>query len=144
MRIAVNEAFARLRRARRLVLVSGTETAEQQEARMTKPNDRPATPEEHAARHELASVMEQALDEIPDSYRTVLVLREVEGLSTAETAEVLATSEEVVRTRLHRGKRLLHERLAARLDGQLAGAFPFDARRCDKIVRAVMDDIVAH
>ena len=62
----------------------------------------------------------------------------VEGLTTAETAEVLETSEDVVKTRLRRGKALLQETLSAMADRRLAEAFPFGARRCDRMVSVVM------
>jgi RNA polymerase sigma-70 factor (ECF subfamily) len=66
-----------------------------------------------------------------------MVLREIEGLSTAEVAESLDISEDVVKTRLHRARALLSSRVEAG-DPQLEGAFPFHARRCDRVVAAVM------
>ena len=83
-------------------------------------------------------MLESALDELPDIYRQTFVLREVEGLDTAQTADVLSVSEDVVKTRLHRAKGLLRESLYARVGGRAAGAFPFPARRCDRVVAAVM------
>lgn len=138
VRIAINEAFGRIRRARKLVLVPPEAHAEEEHARMSKQPEYPPTPEEHAARRELATLLESALDDLPEMYRGIVILREVEGLSTAETAEALATSEDVVKTRLHRGKALLHKRLTAMADHQLGQAFPFGARRCDRVVGAVM------
>ena len=70
-------------------------------------------------------------------YRTVMVLREIEGLSTAEVAEALAISEDVVKTRLHRARALLSTPGGGG-DRPLEGAFPFHARRCDRVVAAVM------
>src|SRR5436190_15177583 len=86
-RIAVNEALGRLRRQGRFV---NTDVTEMEEARMDEPTrgDRSsaAGPEEQVAARELNGFLERAVDALPDTYRTVFVLREVEELSTAETA----------------------------------------------------------
>lgn len=72
-------------------------------------------PEDRLLRSELGSKLEDALRELPDLYRSVVLLRDVEGLSTAETAEVLDLSEDVVKQRLHRGRLALRKSLAAYL-----------------------------
>jgi RNA polymerase sigma-70 factor, ECF subfamily len=68
-------------------------------------------PERLALRGELKAALEAALAELPDTYKPVVLLRDVEGLSTQETAEVLELSEDVVKTRLHRGRLALRQRL---------------------------------
>jgi RNA polymerase sigma-70 factor, ECF subfamily len=136
VRIAINEALRRARTSSHLVLVNN-EDSEEAGATMTKPDGAP-NPEEEAQSHEMMALVERALDELPEKYRTVLMLREIEGLSTAEVAEVLATSEDVVKTRLHRARGLLQSRVS---HGDLAGAFSFGAHRCDRIVAAVMGAI---
>ena len=65
------------------------------------------TPEQELEQRELVLLVERAIDELPEMYRTVMVLREIEGLSTAEVAESLDISEDVVKTRLHRARALL-------------------------------------
>ena len=77
-------------------------------------------PERLAASSELRRLLEAAVDALPEEFRTVFVLREVEGLSTAETAASLAIRPETVKTRLHRARRLLQERLSERLLAALA------------------------
>jgi RNA polymerase sigma-70 factor, ECF subfamily len=137
VRIAINEALARARKAPRLVLVD--EGSEEAEAPMsTAAGGR--TPEQELEQRELVLLVEQAIDELPEMYRTVMVLREIEGLSTAEVAESLDISEDVVKTRLHRARALLSSRVEAG-DGPLEGAFPFHARRCDRVVAAVMSQL---
>ena len=61
--------------------------------------------------HELKAVLESLVDALPDPFRVVFVMREVEGLSTAETAASLSINEDTVKTRLHRAKRLLRDQL---------------------------------
>ena len=72
-------------------------------------------PEDHVLRVELGSRLEEALRELPDTYRSVVLLRDVEGLSTAEAAGVLDLSEDVVKQRLHRGRLALRKSLASYL-----------------------------
>jgi RNA polymerase sigma-70 factor (ECF subfamily) len=106
-RITTYEALARLRRRQR-----------RQEGTMSQGNDVLDTiaapgpdPERQALNGELRHALEQALDAIPESYRCVFVLRDVEGLSTAEAAECLDVTAEVIKTRLHRARALLREEL---------------------------------
>ena len=87
--------------------------------------------------HELGQVLETAVDALPRSYRTVFVLREVEGLSTLETAELLGLSEPLVKTRLHRAKAQLREQLYASTQQLVGTLFPFGGTRCDRVVSAV-------
>ena len=136
-RIAINEALGRLRSRARLEVVSDAERDAEgfPEDPMSVP---PETPEERAAVRETAALLETAVDHLPLSYRTVFVLREIEGLSTAETGQVLGLTEETVKMRLHRGRLALKDALL-RVAGQAAtGAFPFFAPRCDRVVTKVM------
>ncbi|MCI0672883.1 MAG: RNA polymerase sigma factor, partial [Myxococcaceae bacterium] len=108
VRIAVNEALMRRRREVRLHVVADVEELS------GGPDMEPVpSPEDRAARRELASLLERAVDSLSEGYRTTFVLREVEGLSTAETAEVLGVSEDVVKTRLHRAKGQVRDALYA-------------------------------
>lgn len=130
-RIAVNEAFARLRRHRRLTALDDTNVADQP---MTSPR---SGPEQRASDRELAIILEQAVDSLPEAFRTVFVLRSVEQLSTAETAEVLDISEETVKTRLHRARGLLQSALTDRVGAALPNIFDFHLSRCDRVVARV-------
>jgi RNA polymerase sigma-70 factor (ECF subfamily) len=94
-------------------------------------------PEEQAMTGELRRALETALDCLPPMYRAVFMLREVEGLSTTETAECLDTTEDVVKTRLHRARALLQRELLARAGAGARHAFTFRAYRCDRVVGAV-------
>jgi len=94
-------------------------------------------PEQQAYNRELRIVLESAIDSLPEIYRMVFVLRSVEGLSVAETAESLDIGEESVKTRLHRARTLLRKDLQQRAGLVTAQAFPFHLSRCDRVVEAV-------
>ena len=94
--------------------------------------------------HELKAVLESLIDELPDPFRVVFVLREVEGLSTAETAASLSINEDTVKTRLHRARRLLRDQLDRRLGPAATAVYPFHLTRCDRVVAGVMQQIVSN
>ena len=130
IRIAVNEALARLRKRDRFVWQGGDEMLELE---TSVPN-----PEQQALTGQMREVMETELAALPPFYRTVLVLRDVEGLSTAEAASCLDVSEDVVKTRLHRARTMVRERLTKRIGATLETVYPFGNARCDRVVAAVM------
>ena len=74
----------------------------------------------------------------PDAYRAVFMLRDVEGLSTLETGEGLGLGEEAVKTRLHRARAMIRRSVSSRIGAAAAGAFQFQAPRCDRVVAAVL------
>jgi RNA polymerase sigma-70 factor, ECF subfamily len=132
-RIGINEALARTRlRARR----AEVELEEQESMDPEEPS-----PEDLVANREHATLLEAAIDELPQAYRVVFMMREVQELSVAETAECLGLSEENVKVRLHRARAMLRELLAARMERATREAFPFLGARCDRIVRAVMAEL---
>jgi RNA polymerase sigma-70 factor (ECF subfamily) len=128
-RIVVHEALARARRRGRFV--------DAEEIMPVTPTETPG-PEAQASTRELARALEDAIDALPDPFRAVFMLREVEGLSTAETAASLALNEQTTKTRLHRARTLLREHLTASAQAALPGAFAFAGARCDALVRAVL------
>ena len=96
------------------------------------------TPEMEAERDQLGRMLQDAVDALPETYRSVFVLREVEQLSTLETAECLELSEEAVKTRLHRSRALLRRDLASRLGPTITEAYAFLGTRCDRAVMRVL------
>jgi RNA polymerase sigma-70 factor, ECF subfamily len=128
-RIAVHEACARLRRRGR--------QADIEESMPTLLSAAPG-PEQRAADRELGEAIEAAVAALPEVYRSVFMLREVEGLSTAETAACLEITEETVKTRLHRGRALLRNHINARVGAAIRETFQFADVRCDRVVAAVM------
>lgn len=129
-RIAVNEALARRRRR---VFVQ-----EDDEMTLTLADDRTPSPEQQAGAAELREAMEREVAALPDAFRTIFVLREVEGLSTAEAAACLGISEDLAKTRLHRARTRLRENLYRRAGITLASIFQFGNERCDRVVAGVM------
>jgi RNA polymerase sigma-70 factor (ECF subfamily) len=102
-----------------------------------------ADPERQAFAGELRGLIESAIEGLPEHYRAVFVMREVEGMSTTESAECLDITEETAKTRLHRARMLLPETLYERAGIESGAAFPFQAPRCDRVVAGVFEQIEA-
>jgi len=134
-RIAFNEALARVRLRGRFVSIE----AEGEERRLPEDSKPPSRdPERSAITRELGQLVEHAVDRLPDIYRNVLMLRQIEGLDTTETAAVLGVDEAVVKTRLHRARALLKADIEQRIGDHLESAFTFGASRCNRVVAAVL------
>ena len=86
---------------------------------------------------ELGQLLEEAVLELPGQYRSVIMLRDVEELSTAETAAALDLTEENVKVRLHRGRAMMRNRPYGRVGSQGKAAFPCMGARCDQVVKGV-------
>jgi RNA polymerase sigma-70 factor (ECF subfamily) len=135
-RIAVHEALARVRRRGRLTRLDASGEAGRWTAGL--PVDGHPDPEQQAQAAELRVLLEAAIDALPEAYRAAFVLREAEGLDTAEVAECLEISEAAVRTRLHRARALLRRRIRERTGVHSASAFSFYLTRCDRVVAGVL------
>ena len=99
------------------------------------------SPDQVAARGELREAVQRAIDELSPTLRTVLMLREIEGMSTAEAAEVLGISEENLKVRLHRAKAALRGKLVELAGEQGPHLFLFEAPRCERLVQRVFEHI---
>lgn len=136
-RIAVHEALARIRRSGRYTPL---EEREDEEISMNMVDATP-DPEENAAHAETSELLEAAVLGLPEPYRAVVMLRDVEEMSTQEAAEVLEISEENVKVRLHRGHGMMRDWLLARVGAGGKRAFPFMGERCDRVVRVVLERV---
>jgi RNA polymerase sigma-70 factor (ECF subfamily) len=128
-RIACHEAMARARQRRRLVAVPGGE-----------PPDPPAEtpgPERELENRELQALLREAVEVLPDPLRAVFCLREIEDLSTEQTADALGLTVENVRVRLHRAKRSLRQTVDRRIGREVRRLYLFDGARCDRVVESV-------
>ena len=134
MRIAINESLARVRRQRRYEAFDD-ELPNVEPFMSRNPSE---NPERQAFTGELHELLEWAIDMLPDGMREVFVLREVEGLSTSEVAECLGVTEDVVKTRLSRGRAALRRVLLERTGATAPEAFRFHRPRCDRIVAQVL------
>ena len=139
-RIVLNEAHGRLRKRRPTVELSAIEDAQSGSGRILMfPSALTSDdPERDAALAETRRLLERAVDALPEPFRLVFIMREVEDCSIAETAANLGIKPETVKTRLHRARRLLRESLDAQLASALTGAFPFLGARCQRITDAVL------
>jgi RNA polymerase sigma-70 factor (ECF subfamily) len=136
-RIVINEARRRLRKQRPVVELSAIEEAQNQ-GRVVNFPGAGEDPEREAARAEARRLLERAVDDLPEAFRLVFILREVQECSIEETAHALDIKPETVKTRLFRARRMLRERLDERLGEAMTGAFPFLGRRCERITAAVL------
>ena len=133
-RIAVHEAIARARKRGRY---EPFETDDSGHLERLMVGTSVPDPERQAFVGELAGLLEAAVDDLPDGCREAFVLREIQGLSTSETAQSLDVSEDVVKTRLSRAKARLRRDLFDRAGLAADNAFTFHQSRCDRIVAAV-------
>ena len=97
--------------------------------------------ESRLAAGKLAALLHASLDDLPDRQREVVTLRDVEGMSTEETAQHLAIRPETVKTRLHRDRRLMRAAIEEQLTGAFAALFPFDGERCVHMADRVLGDL---
>jgi RNA polymerase sigma-70 factor, ECF subfamily len=128
----VHEALARQHRGNRY------QELESMLEREGDPMDRFASlapdPEHQASNLEIRRLLEEAVEKLPDAYRTIFMLRDVEDMSTTDTADVLEITEDKVKVPLHRARALLRKSLFARAGMERKDAFTFHAVRCDPVV----------
>jgi RNA polymerase sigma-70 factor (ECF subfamily) len=137
-KIALHDALARRRRRRRLVEL------DPDGARTPQGSRAPRSPEQEALVSELRRALESAVEALPETLRTAFVLRDVEGLSTADASAVLEISEAALKVRLHRARRALRRELECRA-GEAAGAlWAFGGQRCDRTVATVLQRVAEH
>ena len=138
-RIAVNEALARVRRRGRYEPFDD----ESSNVEPMMPRGTANSPERQAFSSELRALLEAAIDGLPDGAREVFILREVEGLNTADVAQALGVSDDVVKTRLSRARAALRRDLLDRAGAAVPDAFRFERPRCDRVVADVLSRIAA-
>ena len=135
-KIAVYEAYARLKHGQR------TSSFDNYMEELMATSDR--SPEQRAFDSEMRSLLEVAVESLPDDYRTVLIMRDVEGMSTSETAECLNITEQNVKVRLFRARAMIRRQLFERAGAASSKAFLFLGARCDRIVENVLARIDKH
>ena len=141
VRITVNESIARLRKRNRtaeVIRLDGEAEPDSETAETNMKESATEQPERAAIRAQARRLLEAKIDELPDAFRTVFVLRAIEEMTVEETAVALAIPEATVRTRFFRAKSLLREALAREIDFGFGDAFAFAGERCDRIVANVL------
>ena len=142
-RIVVNEALGRLRseRRRRVRLeAEGVPVLDAYREKLMAGSETPP-PDAAVAREQLRRVLEHAIEGLPEIFRTVFVLREIEGLSVEDTAEALTIPPATVKTRLLRARRKLREALAPEVHEALTGTFPFAGSDCAAMTEGVLREL---
>ena len=139
-RIALNEALGRKRKQRAMVTLETVETAQQTSAQIIQfpAMNTETDPERSAAQNEIQRLLERAMDALPEPFRVVFVMRDVEEMSIEETAFHLGIRPQTVKTRLHRARRLLRQSLDGELASTLKETYPFAGARCARITEAVL------
>lgn len=132
-RIAVHEALARCQKRSRFQSIDDSQYGDVMN--VVTSSDR--SPEQKSYDLELSGVLEKAVLSLPDDYRMVFMLRDVEGMSTEETAQSLNLTQENVKVRLHRAHAKLRKELFAAVGGTAGHCFQFHALRCDRVVNGV-------
>jgi RNA polymerase sigma-70 factor (ECF subfamily) len=142
-RLVLNECLSRRRRRSRrdnIVQIRADADAPQDGEHAAEAGDAalPGGPDEDFARAELRALIERRLDELPEAFRLVFVLRCVEDLSVEETSRCLDIPEATVRSRHFRARSLLREALARDIDLAEGDVFAFGGARCDRVVARVL------
>jgi RNA polymerase sigma-70 factor (ECF subfamily) len=139
-RIAINEALGRLRATRRRAHAAHDSVLflDDYREKMMRGSS-PPSPEESVARDQVRALLEQAIGALPPAFRTVFVLRDVEGMSVAEAAEILDILPATVKTRHLRARVKLRERLSPGFAHSLTGAFPFAGVYCGRVTARLIE-----
>ena len=143
-RIVVNEALGRARAARRRAARLDADSIVDLDLYREKFMQGSMTadrPDGALAREQVRRLMEAAVARLPQEFRTVFVLREIEGLSVEETAEALDLVPATVKTRLLRARRRLQKDLAPEVRATLSGTFPFAGVDCEGLTRRVVENV---
>lgn len=101
------------------------------------------SPDRRLANSQLRAVLERCIDELPETFRSVFILRAVEHCSVQATAEILDIKQATVKSRLHRAKQMLQQRLLDFSDQSNVAIHEFAGARCDALVRSVMQALQA-
>lgn len=139
-KIAIHEALARLHKRSRMGEADSTKDIGKSGG-MENLKSTIHNPEEQIFEKQVLELLEAAVEALPDNLRSVFVMREIEEMSTAETAECLGLSEAAVKIRLHRARKVLRQDLYLRVGAVSSQAFRFLGERCDRVIHAVMERI---
>ena len=142
-RIVVNEALGRRRaaeRRRRQLENEGVAVLDNYRENLMRGSEAEA-PDVAVAREQIRKLLEQAVADLPDTFRTVFVLREIEGLSSEETGAILDVPVQTVKTRLFRARGRLKAALAPEVATALSGTFPFAGNDCAALTQRVLDEL---
>lgn len=145
-RIVINQAMSHLRKQRPVVSLDDEgailSIAPAAEDKMPFQPIDSHTPDANVDRQQMRDLLQDAISHLPDTYRSVFMLREVEGMNVEDTAYCLGVSQDVVKTRLLRARGLLRQRLEKQVEARVRDTFEFAGRRCDAVTCHVMDELL--
>jgi RNA polymerase sigma-70 factor, ECF subfamily len=138
--ITLNEARGRLRRRRTTVGMEQLEAAQQRGAEilMFPSMVQSSNPELEVAQSQIRVLLENAIDELPEPFRLVFIMREIEECSIEETATLLGLKPDTVKTRLFRARKHLRRLLDEKLSAAVTGVFPFLGSECARSTETVL------
>lgn len=139
-RIALNEAFGRIRRRRPTSDLAAIDEQLVAEGRVLMFPTVPVTenPESSMAREEIRRFLEKAVDDLPETFRLVFILRDIQGLSVEETASYLSVKPATVKTRLHRARGMMRDAFSEAMVQRFSDLYPFDGARCANMTDRVI------
>lgn len=137
-RLVLNECLGRRRRSLRRENVVRIVSSDTDSSVETVAGGDADLPDQAASRAQILGLLESKLDELPEEFRTVFVLRSVEELSVEETAASLSIPQATVRSRHFRAKGLLREALAREVDLAERDIFEFGGQHCDRVIASVL------
>jgi RNA polymerase sigma-70 factor (ECF subfamily) len=141
-RIALNEALGRARKRRpsaELAKLDASDGVTGGLVIMFPTSLKPPGADAELAREQVRNVLEKAVDELPDPFRLVFILRDIEEMSTEDTASQLSLKPETVKTRLHRARRLMRLAVEKQFSATFSELFPFDGARCEGMAERVVE-----
>jgi RNA polymerase sigma-70 factor (ECF subfamily) len=138
-KITRNTALMRLRKSRRLTFMD--EPDFDNVSSLSTTIKRPEQPDAALANRQLQKLLEKFIDELPDAFRGVFMMRAVEQCSVATTAEILDIEPATVKTRYHRARLLLQKRMLDYSESVGVRVHEFAGHRCDTIVRKVLQEL---
>ncbi|WDR04532.1 RNA polymerase sigma factor [Devosia rhodophyticola] len=145
-RIALNDAIGRVRKRRPMTDLDALENAGMADpglAALQPISLAPGTADSEVDRTQMRTLLENAISQLPETFRLVFLMRDVEGCSVNETAEQLGLKPETVKTRLHRARQALRRTLTEKIGNSFADILPFDGARCDSMADKVIDRLGA-
>lgn len=135
VRIGINEALQKIRKHSNVQPINGI----QNETDIPSSENNTMNPEKQAIQNETCRLLEKAIDQLPEKYRVIYILREIEGMDNKTISECLELTEGNVKVRFYRSKKMLKEKLYEFTDD--AELFGFRDTRCDRLVENVMKKI---
>ena len=99
-------------------------------------------PEKSLAQREILKFVERAIDLLPQDFRTVFMLRSVEGLSIEATAEILAIRPETIKTRHHRARQFIRGYIEEQSGPLIMEAFPFGGKSCERLTENTIEKLL--